>query len=636
MRRESQPLADLLVEVVSPVLITLLVSSLVCFVVEVLYQGQYNFRLQAILCLFVMGAVSTARISMTDGASYASLFAAPLGLVTLIALLRFVEFEGPLAAAGPVISAAIMVGIWWCAHQLTVDSTLVERDRDQTGTGLLSQLGWDADLRETPAVDAANATPLVDGVTDAQAVVEEETWWDRLVLGTNRPHTPGTWAFYFSLAALPIFGLGQWFLPADDLAGRRWVLQLALVYVACALGLLLSTSFLGLRHYLRQRKLELPLEMAASWLILGGGMIAAIMLVAFLLPRPMPEYSLAQWLPPITSPTRSTSPLAVGKEGVRESEKQGEGTTRQPQPRKNDAGKQSSANNNGSGDKQSDAGNAAKGESTKSGGDSSNDSGKSESDAGSQSGDKGSSGGKSSGKQGNDNQDKQKNAQPQTGGREDSQAGAKNEVSKSPAQQQPANSGHSGKSPKQSPSQPAAAPASPPASTPLFANLPDLLNRLGMLIALAVAGYFAWRYRDQLRDAWDKFKQEWQALLAKLFGGRERRESTPTAVAIPPPPPQPFASFADPFATGQAAGWTVAELLRYSFAALEAWGREHACERKGEQTPLEYAAAVANQQPTVAAEVQQFALFYGQVAYGPGSGSPSLDVVRQFWQRLRG
>ena len=46
------------------------------------------------------------------------------------------------------------------------------------------------------------------------------------------PHTPGLWVLYFSLAALPLFGIGQHWIPAGDVGRRRYAFGLLAVYVA--------------------------------------------------------------------------------------------------------------------------------------------------------------------------------------------------------------------------------------------------------------------------------------------------------------------------------------------------------------------------------------------------------------------
>ena len=91
---------------------------------------------------------------------------------------------------------------------------------------------------------------------------------------------------WFSLAALPFFGLGQTLLPAGDQAARQTGFTYLLVYVTAALGLLLTTSFLGLRRYLRQRHLVMPGAMAFGWMRFGVRLAAVVLMAALLLPRP--------------------------------------------------------------------------------------------------------------------------------------------------------------------------------------------------------------------------------------------------------------------------------------------------------------------------------------------------------------
>ena len=119
-------------------------------------------------------------------------------------------------------------------------------------------------------------------------------WFQKMLEPDRRPHAPGKWVIYYSLAALPLFGLGQWFIPVANLGSRRFAFWMMAIYVASALLLLLNTSFLGLRRYLRQRRLEMPLDMAATWLSVGAVMVAALLIAVYILPSPSPEYSLSQ------------------------------------------------------------------------------------------------------------------------------------------------------------------------------------------------------------------------------------------------------------------------------------------------------------------------------------------------------
>ena len=61
------------------------------------------------------------------------------------------------------------------------------------------------------------------------------------------------------------------------------------VYIASALALLVTTSLLGLRRYLRQRKAKIPTALAGGWLGLGAVLILLFVVVGAFLPRPHSE-----------------------------------------------------------------------------------------------------------------------------------------------------------------------------------------------------------------------------------------------------------------------------------------------------------------------------------------------------------
>ena len=63
--------------------------------------------------------------------------------------------------------------------------------------------------------------------------------------------------------------------------------------------------------------------------------------------------------------------------------------------------------------------------------------------------------------------------------------------------------------------------------------------------------------------------------------------------------PRPFADFRNPFADGSAAGRSPDDLVRYSFAALEAWAFEHDLPRRPDETPLEFADRVGADVPAM-------------------------------------
>jgi hypothetical protein len=258
-RRSPETLADYLVVAISPALIMLLVGSLVFFLIEVFYQGQYETRLLFVMAMFVMAIVCVARISMEEGAGKAALFGFPLAVVTALALARFVKVEGPLAAFGPLVNWGLMALIWWSAHKLTWDCTLIDDTQDASGHGLLQELGFDRPEGTggaAPSLAMAGASdPVAAEATTGQPALPLP-WWQNFLEADRRPRSPGLWVVYFRLLH-SVFGIGGWFIPSACGRARRAFLFLV-VYVAAGLTLLLSASFLGLRRYLRQRRFKYP------------------------------------------------------------------------------------------------------------------------------------------------------------------------------------------------------------------------------------------------------------------------------------------------------------------------------------------------------------------------------------------
>jgi hypothetical protein len=156
-----------------------------------------------------------------------------------------------------------------------------------------------------------------EGVTQRVERMREEAHPKRQTKG--KAHAPGVWIVYFSLAALPLFGLGQMLVPVADAGRRLWTFQLLCTYVAAGLGLLVTTSFVGLRRYLRQRGVQMPPQMAGVWIALGAAIIVVLLAICAILPRPAAEYQAAR-MPDFpfkfTTPERESNRHAMGKEGA--------------------------------------------------------------------------------------------------------------------------------------------------------------------------------------------------------------------------------------------------------------------------------------------------------------------------------
>ncbi|MEX2171588.1 MAG: DUF4129 domain-containing protein [Pirellulales bacterium] len=599
--------ADYVAIAISPALIMALVGSLVFFLIEVLYEGEYQARLSYVFALFVFAAVLVARISIEDGRERGALFAVPLGIATFVVLSRFVEHD---SAFSGLINIVLIVVVWWCADKLTWDCTLIDDDQDASGEGLLQRVGID----ESPG----NPSPS-RGITENELQAERDQqrpWWQRLFVPSKGPHTPGVWVVYFSLAALPLFGIGQLWIPASDAGRRQYAFSLLFVYVAAGLALLVTTSFLGLRRYLRQRHVEMPPPMAANWVTIGAVLIALVMFIALLIPRPAAEYAISQppWKfhsPSDLSPSRN----AVGNDGTQEQEGAANlvpGEEEAEQTVESEQGQ--SPGESGEQGSESKQGDETQGESSQQGQESESESEGAAGEA---------SEATKTGQESHSPEDEQQE------NRDDS--AASNSSATPPEQTEPPeeNSGSS---------------ATQPSNSPRPFRLPELSFSLGGLsgivkLVLYVLGglliaYFAWKHRHALLQGFRDLIQQLRELFARLFGGQPTSaavaEDTPAA-----PPRKRFTDFRDPFASGMHKRLPPEELVRYTFEAFEAWAGDRGAPRTPDRTPTELLHAALPPQTPMFTAARRMVRLYSEVAYASGEVERSAaEELSELWRMM--
>jgi hypothetical protein len=564
-------LADYIVIALSPALIMGLVGSLVFFLLEVFYRGQYSSNLRWILFFYVFGAVLASRITlMGEIAGRGHIYAAVLGILTWLGSIRFADVppDTPAADFAPLINLFLVVLIWWCSYKLVLDCTNIDDTTDIDAAGLLEASGLEEhEQQAVPAGDAATGKKKKGWIS---------RWFD-YEKQRKKKRTPGVWVVYFSLAALPLFGLGQAFIPPDAAERREYTFWLLVLYLACGLGLLLTTCFLGLRRYLRQRKLKMPPALAGAWLAIGAGIILVLLGVMAFVPRPEAGYSLLK--DASGGGDRQASDNAFVKDGKGKDSQNPTGKAdkdgKPGNQRDKDAPGKDRDKDKGDKDGQKDRG---------------SDKDRKDAQAG---------GPKDAPKQGKDSGQKQENSE-----------------------KDPSSSG----------------------SSPLR-GLMNMLQSIGPWVKWIVFGILAlialfWLLRGGLRylanfTEWArKLLEWWQRFWASLFGGTTRGEEGETEKAKPAPP-RTYKSYPDPFLTGAAAGMDMREVVRYTFAALQAWGRERGVERKPDETPLEYASRLAAEVPDLATDIRKLASLYARAvyAYGPLPAATE-DFLREFWQTL--
>lgn len=615
-QRLHKTLVDYLVIAISPALIMTLIGSLVFFLIEVFYRGPFEARLKYVFTLYVFAAVLVGRIAIEEGKERARLFAVPLAIAAFVVLLRFVESTGPL-------SLILILVILWCADKLTWDCTVIDERQRDTGKGLLQVAGLDRPkASRTPSDAEEPAEKKLEGVTSRDAATA--TWWKRLIERQRRPHAPGVWVVYFSLAALPLFGIGQLLIPPGNLAERQYAFCLLLIYVASGLGLLLATSFLGLRRYLRQRRVEMPTVMASVWLAIGCILIAVLLTFAALLPRPNAEYDVSRLPFTIGSRRQEPSRHAPGTDGV-ESD-QAELHSAEVDQESEPAPTEDTGKNGGESGKQDEnAKSNAEGQD-----------------------------GKNHSQPAREEEPEEPPKDPSTDSRTRPQDSPQAE------ERSPGRDAADGTRRPQSETEPARDRASDPQRQPaprpqnfmrgISREVAALLKWVFYAALVLIGIYWLWRSRAEVLAALRGLLQGWRAFWQNLFG-RKRKQAGETAGAeqsLKQPVPRPFADFTDPFAAGTAGRYSPDELVRYSFEALEAWAREHGCPRQPEQTPHEFARNVGTRMASLSRNARKLADLYCRAAYLPSAGHPdalpngrgtlpaaSLGPLRQLWQQLR-
>jgi hypothetical protein len=544
--KPDKTLADYVAIAISPALIMAMVGSFVFFLLEIGYAGEYAARLRWTLFWFVLASVLISRIAIEQGSDYAAVYGAGLAIATAMFTQRFV---------GSVLGVwALLAIIWWCVSKLTWDCTLIDEEEDASGEGLLQSAGLDErpdqENEDSPAVlsekppDSGTISPKRRAPTPVPL-----PWWKRWWIAgrrsKSRPHAPGVWVVYFSLAALPIFGLGQLLISSGDTASRRFGFGLLCVYVASALGLLLTTSFLGLRRYLRQRHLQMPAAMAGAWMGLGTSLAIVILLLCVLLPRPNAAYSLTALIDKIGSPSPPASEQAIPGEDS------GRGKARPVGKQDPDGADRRGADRKSANDKEPSSGN---------------------------------------------------------GGRP--------------------KSGTTGKTTRQQLS--GTAPAGIPNSSVSLAGLLKwILYGLLAMFALRLLR----RCWPQLVAALKEVIQSWLNFWSRLFGSNKDGSAQGRRAASAISRPVTFAGFTNPFASGAAQRMKPAELVRYSFDALQAWAREQNFERQPQQTPIEFAQRVGEVVPEISDDACVVSHVYCQVAYaGEQPPSDCSESLERLWR----
>lgn len=730
-----------IVELVAPALIMLMTGSLAFFLVEVFYYGASHGRVKWVLTLFVFASVLTSRISIMEGFARATFFGLVLGAATLLVLNVLTEVSFALSV--------VFIGvIWWFNSKLTWDCTVIDQTKDSTDRGLLSRFGFNSDRLDSLKEEARDASDSAAalGTTDNDSQSKNESWTQRLMSRKKAPNTPGVWVLILSLAAFPIFGIGQGFI-GDEVRRQNAFFDFCL-YLIGGLGLLVTTAMVGLQRYLQKRNATMPNSVAITWVVSGVIMIGAILISAWMLPRPYSEYSFAENPFKLTRQSKwQSSRYAVGSEGKDDgnggnqdssakknksgsgqskdqggrksgsgkqgksgssksgkgpsgkgksgSNKSGKGRSNQKQSQSPSKGNSKSGNRknsdpqnksspssdqtkSGSGEKQSSSssnkqdpskseskkqssqsnqGNNQSGKNAKSQADSKRES-ESENSKQSNSSQQNDSDAQNRQRE-NDGRNRQQNASQRAGQSRKNDSEKNNaEKNESSANQKKDSNDRSGNDSRGSSSQNKSQNESQNNSSssrsgsssssqqkssfkaPTAGNIAWFVQLIFWIVVGVVLVVLAVKYRQQLWESFLKFLEDLKNFWANLFGKKKRQSKSEKAQSISGEsrrPARAFASFADPYASGNAQVMTVHDLVLYSFEALQAWARERGCARSEDQTPHEFALELLQVDKSIARQAKKLADFYCTIAFADEQlNEKSVRTeVSELWRLMR-
>ncbi len=611
-----------------------MISSLANFLMLVFYHGGQPFKLAWTLVFFTLGTVGIARVSIEKDRSTAMGYAGLLGIVAFIAMLRYVN--------SPIFSGFILILIAVLADRIVHDCTLIDESVDSSGQGLID-----------------SGRMFVKKKIESDEIAEDDAQPVRTKAGKGQ-NQPGRTVLYLALAALPLFGIGQFLLRDDQHTWQRAQFLLAF-YLFSSLSLLVTTSFLGLRRYLRQRHVDMPKDVSIAWLAGGLILIGAILTIGYL--APLPGRAIASFKVPefefLDSPsdteasrfgwgedaadkgapgasTTANDPNQQGKEiqSIRTQRGAEAGNAADGDREDGPAGQQKGGEKSGGGDQQSKDNGKGESESQQQGSQSQHNQSQESSQANGEDGGEGESGQQGESSQSADNAQEsgdESNSPESPKQGDDVEAAEKQDASPTPLDQEnnpDENDADGAESQQQQESQSQSADAK---QTSLPSEFPEALGgffkALIFLLLIGIVGAYLWINRDAIAEffrnllSWGQREPE-----SKQGTLRDLIETDSRA------PPKPFASYRNPFGLEK----DPRRIVVITFQAFEAWSREQGATRGKDETPSEFIQRISKSVPTVSAPAAKVVDSYNRIVYGRGKASQNdLDAAQQVWTAMR-
>ncbi len=550
--------------------------------------------------------------------------------------MRFVSFPPALAPFSPFIIAGFLILIGVLADRITFDCTLIDETEDGSAVGLLQSLGV---LANPEAHSKTSPSSAETGASTSQTSVKKN----------KKRHNPGVWVLYFALMAIPLFGLGQLMIPAVDEAARRSAFFCLFGYLFFSLSLLVVTSFLSMRRYLRKRNVAMPPKLSFVW-IAGGilGMLTLLCLIA-LIPLPNGSLGLTDLPFKITSSEQlNPSDQGWGDKGVPQPKPadqkkvdettqsqevtQGDGKSKNKKDDQQGTAQSTQSSNDKNTQSDSEKNRSEKGEASK----------QSQQSQSTKSRNEGSS--KAEGESRKQvqppNEANQKNEPAQNNSSPKNKEEVKENQPKAPPRktknEEKNVESETSKTPKDNPTPPPQESQPPPSqnySLSLSGGLANLFRWLISLILLGLIGYWLIRYRNEFLAAWRDFGTWWRELFKSE--GQTTSIAKETSEKVAAESLKSFHDFSNPFESKDTS-MTATKVVQHTFEAIEAWGREHGTIRSDRETPQEYLQRLMALFPEQKNHFHNLAQIYNRLAYAGGrTTSQEIIPLRELWNWLK-
>lgn len=596
---------DYAVIALAPLLIFLMISSLANFLMMIVYRGGQPGRVSWTILMFTLGTVGIARVAIEKDRAYSLGYAVILGAVSLFSMMKFVD--------SILATVLILAVIAYLADWVVRDCTLIDEEADSSDQGLIGsgQLQFGGSKQDPVRQQA-------DMQADGELEVAPEQKRRKKKRAASQP---GRSVLYLSLAALPLYGLGQFMIRSDDATWAR-AQQLLAFYLFAAFSLLVTTSFLGLRRYLRQRDADMPAQVSIGWIGAGLGMIATILLIAFLVPVPGKLLASIELPAFLDSPgDLSASQYGWGDDAAENAGDQSAATSQDQSEKEKEVG--SLRQEKGAEAGEVDGGDRKDGPTGKDEGSAkqSSDSASSEASKQNESG-KNKQNGEQSSKQ--DSGEKQSSTQePEESSESDRKSeDVDSESNSDPSDAEGAEPAKESTSQQPNRSEPNQAPEGNPSSPQSWKNpvsgLFSLLKGVIFLFLVGVVGFYVWINRHFLMQWLDQLGNR-----SQLAGPGQSASAMTGQTAIAS---RPFSSFRQPSKSEQ----DPRKVVVMTFAALDAWARDAGVGRGNEETPSEFLKRLKTQFPFLADPASTIVQSYNDIVYGKSrrlDGSSAAGVI---------